>query len=297
MVPNKTQMVSRQDTESSSHRKIEVSPVTPTIGAEVRGVDLSQPLAAKQWSQIHDAFLRHLVLFFKGQKRLSPEDQIRFGRMFGELHVPPAAPHLEGYPEVFAIHTDKDTKTNNGERWHSDVSCDVESPLGSILQMHVLPPCGGDTMFSNMYTAYDNLSPRMREFLGACRAMHESEHIYRGRWGRSDRAVNDTGKTYPSTEHPVIRTHPETGKQSIFVNRTFTTRIQGLEQPESQAILQFLFEHVENPDYQVRFRWQENDVVMWDNRCAQYIAIWDYWPHERKGHRVTIKGDRPFFRA
>ncbi len=133
--------------------RIEVRPVTPAIGAEVRGVDLSQPFDPEQWRQIHDAFLRHLVLFFKGQKRLTPEEQIRFGRTFGALHIHPAAPHLEGYPEVFVIHTDKNSKTNNGEWWHSDVSCDEEPPLGSILQLHVLPPCGGDTMFSSMYAA------------------------------------------------------------------------------------------------------------------------------------------------
>ena len=255
-------------------------------------MDLSQPLDPEEWAQIHDAFLRHLVLFFKDQKRLSPEEQIRFGRKFGELHIHPAAPHLEGYPEVFVIHTDKDTKTNNGEQWHSDVSCDVEPPLGSILQLHVLPPCGGDTMFSSMYAACDALSPRMREFLGTLRAMHESEHIYRGRY--ADRGVDDAGKAYPSAEHPVIRTHPETGKQAIFVNGAFTTRILGLEPAESQAILQFLFKQAENPDYQARYRWEVNDVVMWDNRCAQHMAIWDYWPHQRTGHRVTVKGNRPF---
>ncbi len=267
---------------------IEIRPVTPAIGAEVRGVDLTQPLDPEQWHKIHDAFLRHLVLFFKGQKRLTPEQQIRFGRMFGELHIHPAAPHLEGYPEVFVIHTDKDSKTNNGEWWHSDVSCDEEPPLGSILQLHVLPPCGGDTMFSSMYAAYDALSAPMRAFLGTLRGVHESEHIYRGRY--ADRGVDDAGKKYPSAEHPVIRTHPETGRRAIYVNSAFTTRIQGLEPAESQAILQFLFKHVENPDFQMRFRWEQNDVAMWDNRCAQHMAIWDYWPHERTGHRVTVKG-------
>jgi taurine dioxygenase len=276
-------------------RTIEVTPVTPAIGAEVRGVDLSQALTHSQWTEVHDAFLRHLVLFFKDQKRLSPEQQIRFGQTFGALHIHPAAPHLDGYPEVFVIHTHEGSKTNNGEWWHSDVSCDLEPPLGSILQLHVLPPCGGDTLFSSMYAAYDNLSPRMREFLQTLQARHESEHIYRGRY--ADRGLDDSGKAYPSATHPVIRTHPETGKQAIFVNAAFTTRIEGLEPAESQAILQFLFKQVENPDYQARFKWQQNDVVMWDNRCAQHMAIWDYWPHERKGHRVTVKGDRPFLRS
>jgi len=200
-------------------------------------VDLSQPLDTEQWSQIHDALLRHLVLFFKGQKRLTPEEQIRFGRTFGPLHIHPAAPHLEGYPEVFVIHTDKDSKTNNGEWWHSDVSCDEEPPLGTILQLHVLPPCGGDTMFSSMYAAYDALSAPMREFLGTLRAVHESEHIYRGRY--ADRGVDDAGRKYPSAEHPVVRTHPETGRQAIYVNSAFTTRIRVWSRPRAKRFCHF----------------------------------------------------------
>jgi taurine dioxygenase len=283
----------RDAKSTAQYRTIDVRPCTPVIGAEIRGVDLTRPLSEAQWNEIHDAFLRHLVVFFREQRRMSPEQQIAFGRSFGELHIHPAAPHLEGYPEVFVIHAHKDSKFANGESWHSDVSCDVEPPLGSILQIHVLPPCGGDTLFSSMYAAYDDLSPRMKTFLEGLTAVHESEHFYRGRY--ADRGVNDAGKLYPKAVHPVIRTHPETGKRCVFVNRTFTTRIEGLPDDESRAILEFLFHHVETPWYQTRFTWRENDVAMWDNRCAQHMAIWDYWPNERKGHRVTVKGDRPYF--
>jgi taurine dioxygenase len=274
--------------------KIDVRPLTPAIGAEIRGVDLSEPLSGEQFAEVHQAFLDHRVVFFKSQKALTPEQQICFGRRFGELHHHPAAPHLEGYPEVFVIHAHKDSKVAAGEFWHSDVSCDAEPPLGTILQIHVVPPTGGDTMFANMYAAYDDLSAAMKSFLSGLTAMHESEHFYRGRY--AERGVNDAGKQYPESEHPVIRTHPETGRQSIFVNQMFTRRIVGLEPAESQAILKFLLEHVQNPYYQVRFKWEQNDIAMWDNRCAQHMAIWDYWPHERKGHRVTVKGDRPFYR-
>ena len=283
----------RDAKSTAQYRTIDVRPCTPVIGAEIRGVDLTRPLSEAQWNEIHDAFLRHLVVFFREQRRMSPEQQIAFGRSFGELHIHPAAPHLEGFPEVFVIHAHKDSKFANGESWHSDVSCDVEPPLGSILQIHVLPPCGGDTLFSSMYAAYDDLSPRMKTFLEGLTAVHESEHFYRGRY--ADRGVNDAGKLYPKAVHPVIRTHPETGKRCVFVNRTFTTRIEGLPDDESRAILEFLFHHVETPWYQTRFTWRENDVAMWDNRCAQHMAIWDYWPNERKGHRVTVKGDRPYF--
>ena len=284
----------RGATSATEYRTIEVKPCTPVIGAEIYGVDLTRPLSDEQWNEIHHAFLRHQAIFFREQQRMTPEQQIAFGRRFGELHIHPAAPHLEGYPEVFVIHAHKDSRYANGEHWHSDVSCDAEPPLGSILQIHVLPPCGGDTLFSNMYAAYDDLSPRMKAFLEGLDAVHESEHFYRGRY--ADRGVQDAGKVYPSAIHPVIRTHPETGKHSLFVNRTFTTRIEGLPEDESRAILQFLFQHAETPWFQTRFTWRQNDVAMWDNRCTQHMAIWDYWPHERKGHRVTVKGDRPVFR-
>ncbi|PYV11374.1 MAG: taurine dioxygenase [Acidobacteria bacterium] len=288
--------IPRRTLDTRAYRTIEVTPVTPTAGAEVRGVDLSRPLGEEQFAEIQDAFLRHLVLFFRGQRRLTPEEQIRFGHRFGPLHLHPAAPHAEGYPEVMIVRTDRDSKVHNGETWHSDVSCDAEPPLGSILQIHVLPPWGGDTLWANMYAAYDDLSASLKEILAGLVAVHESDHVYRGRY-RDQGAEEDTGKVYPCSEHPVVRTHPETGKQAIFVNRIFTTRLKGLEPAESQALLQFLFRHVESPYYQVRFRWQQDDVALWDNRCTQHLAIWDYWPHERQGHRVAIKGDRPFYRG
>jgi taurine dioxygenase len=222
---------------------------------------------------------------------MTPEQHVVFGKRFGPLHIHPAAPHMEGHPEVFVIHAHKDSKIANGEFWHSDVSCDTEPPLGSILQIHLLPPSGGDTLFASMYAAYDDLSPRMKQYLEGLNAVHESEHIYRGRY--SDRGVSDAGKVYPTAVHPIIRTHVDTGKKSLFVNRTFTTRIEGLPEDESKAVLQFLCSHAESPWYQTRFSWRANDVAMWDNRCTQHMAIWDYWPNERKGNRVTVKGERP----
>jgi taurine dioxygenase len=273
------------------YRTIQVTPCSPVIGAEIRGVDLRQPLADDQWSEVRDAFHRYSVIFFRDQQAMTPEQHVAFGKRFGPLHIHPAAPHMEGHAEVFVIHAHKDSKIANGEFWHSDVSCDTEPPLGSILQIHLLPPSGGDTLFASMYAAYDDLSPRMKQYLEGLNAVHESEHIYRGRY--SDRGVSDAGKVYPTAVHPIIRTHVDTGKKSLFVNRTFTTRIEGLPEDESKAVLQFLFNHAESPWYQTRFSWRANDVAMWDNRCTQHMAIWDYWPNERKGNRVTVKGERP----
>jgi taurine dioxygenase len=198
---------------------------------------------------------------------------------------------MPGFPELFVIHTQRDSKVANGEFWHSDVSCDEEPPLGTMLQIHTLPAIGGDTLFANMHAAYEALSAPMKQLLEGLSARHESEHVYRGRY--SDRGVEDRDKVYPRATHPVIRTHPETGRKALFVNRTFTTRINELTDAESDAVLRLLFDHCEQIDFQIRFRWERNDVAFWDNRSVIHRAIWDYWPHERKGRRVTIKGERP----
>ena len=273
------------------YETIQVKPLNPTIGAEIRGIDLSRDISNQQFDEIHRAFADHLVVFFKEQQPIPPEKQIALGRRFGELHAHPAAPTHPDYPEIFVIHTHKDSKIANGEVWHSDVSCDEAPPLGTMLQLHQLPTTGGDTLFANMYAAYDALSDQMKALLDPLQALHESEHIYRGRY--SDRGVDDKDKVFPSAIHPVVRTHPVTGKKALYVNSAFTTRIKGLKKDESDAILSFLYKHMTQERFQVRHKWAVNDMAFWDNRCAQHHAMWDYWPEERKGHRVTIKGERP----
>lgn len=273
---------------------LEIIPCTPVIGAEVRGADLTA-MSDAQFATLHRAFLDHQVLFFRDQPQLSARTQINFARRLGPLHQHPAAPHLDGEPAIFVIHTHRDSKVANGNGWHSDVSCDAEPPLATMLQIHELPQCGGDTLFASMCAAFETLSPRMQSFLCTLSAHHESEHIYRGRY--ADRGVDDTGKVYPASLHPVVRTHPDTGRPALYVNRSFTTRIEGLSRRESAAVLAFLFSHAERPEFQTRFTWSKNAIALWDNRCTQHFAMWDYWPHERKGHRVTVKGDVPFFDA
>jgi taurine dioxygenase len=272
-------------------RKIQVKPFSPALGGEVRGTDLANGLDEESCREIRTALDEFGVLFFKGQSEISPAVQVAIGRMFGELHMHPAAPQMPGFPELFVIQTGRESKVANGEFWHSDVSCDEEPPLGTILQVHVLPEIGGDTLFANMCAAYDALSTPMKQMLRGLTALHESEHVYRGRY--SDRGVEDRGKVYPKATHPVIRTHPDTGRNAIFVNRTFTTRINELSDRESDAILKLLFDHCEQIDFQIRFRWERNDIAFWDNRWVMHRAVWDYWPNERSGRRVTIKGERP----
>lgn len=276
----------------SIDNKIIVKPYSPNLGGVVTGIDLSKEISNSELDFIKDAFNQYQVLFFQNQSEIPPNLQVKLGKSFGPLHVHPAAPTMEGHPEIFEIHTHKNSKISNGtENFHSDVSCDEYPPLGTMLQLHILPECGGDTMFVNMYAAYETLSKPMKEFLGSLKAWHESEHIYKGRY--SERGVSDKDILCPSALHPIIRTHPETKKKALFVNRSFTTRIEGLLKSESDSLLKFLFDHAEQIDFQIRYRWNKNDMAFWDNRCAMHRAIWDYWPNERKGRRVTIKGDIP----
>ena len=270
---------------------IKIQKYSPNLGAVITGVDLSKEINEDQFKDIHKAFLDNQVLFFQNQNEIAPEIHLKLGKLFGKLHVHPAAPSMPGYPEIFEIHAHKNSKVANGEFWHSDVSCDIEPPLGTMLQLHILPETGGDTMFSDMYSAYNELSDKYKSLLDGLIAIHESEHLYSGRY--EDRGVNRDNIKTPVANHPLIRTHPITGKKAIYVNRTFTTGIEGMNKNESSSILEFLFEHCEHVNFQIRYRWNKNDMAFWDNRCTMHRAIWDYWPNERKGRRVTIKGDKP----
>lgn len=263
---------------------MQVSPVTPTIGANATGIDLRDSLTPAQVDEIRAALRENLVLFFRNQKPIEPDRLLAFGRLFGELHMHPTIAHLEGYPGILVVHADENSKGHFGPQWHSDVSCDEEPPMGTILQIHQPPPCGGDTLFANMYAAYDDLSPAMQGILQGLTALHRypSGQVKRGE------------STIPHAVHPMVRTHPETGRKVLFVSRLFTQEIIELAPGESRALLEYLFHHIENPYYHVRLNWRQNDVAFWDNRCTQHLAIWDYKGHTRTGHRVTIKGDRPF---
>ena len=273
-----------------SYSTISVRPVSPHIGAEVEGVNITRPLEPGQAEELRQALATHQVLFFREQK-FTLDSQKAFGRLFGELHIHPNSPGPEGHPEILPIHADANSKRVAGERWHSDVSCDPEPPLGSILHLHTVPPNGGDTIFASGYAAYEALSPRLKTYLEGLTALHSGEAPYR----RTNAllGVNDVGRVFPSANHPIIRIHPVTNRKSLFVNRGFTQRINGVPEEEGAAILNYLFSLAERPDFQVRFRWRPDSVAFWDNRSTQHLAIWDYFPHVRSGNRVTIKGDRP----
>ena len=276
--------------ESAPYETIAVDKLTPIIGAEIAGVNLAGSISNRQMDEIHRALAENSVIFFRDQQ-MTPEQHLAFGRNFGELHIHPAAPHSPGMDELLIIHADKDSPRANGEGWHSDVSCDPEPPMGSILYIKTCPPKGGDTLFASMYAAYEALSDRMKTYLDSMVAEHDGEENYRGTYknfGVEDKAV------YPKAEHPVVRTHPVTGKKALYVNRGFTRRLLGVPRDESYAILSYLYAHSESPLFQCRFRWAENSVAFWDNRCVQHRAMWDYWPNTRSGFRVTVAGGKPY---
>jgi taurine dioxygenase len=267
---------------------IEIRKVTPVIGAEIHGVDLSEPLSDRQFEVIHDALMQHVVIFFRDQV-ISVEQHKAFGRRFGELVVHPAAgTGVAEHPEIRVVEADANSTRVTGEGWHSDLSCQLEPPMGSILYIKETPPDGGgDTAFTNMYLAYEKLSDRMKAHIDGLTAVHDSAHVYtQSRYTRAD-------KTMPRAEHPMVRVHPVTGRKALFVNPGFTTGIVGLPRAEGDAILAYLYRHCEAFEFQCRFPWQVNSIAFWDNRCAMHKAVWDYFPHRRYGHRVTIKGDRP----
>ncbi len=263
--------------------------VTPTIGAEILGVDL-EDLSDTQFEAIRAALTRHQVVFFRDQD-ISVEAHKAFGARFGTLDIHPNDPGLQGHPEVMIIHADEKSKRVAGEMWHSDVSCAEEPPMGSILRMFVVPGSGGDTMFASMYAAYDALSQPLKAMLDRLDAVHDGAPYYRGVNAILGR--EDGGRTYPRATHPVVRTHPVSARKCLYVNSMFTTRIVGLPAAESDAILDFLFDHVKNPQFQCRFHWERNSIAFWDNRCTQHYAVWDYFPQVRSGYRVTVRGERP----
>ena len=268
---------------------LRIEPVTPAIGAEISGIDLGAPLDDATVAALEQALAEHLVLFFRDQ----PLDLDRlgaFGRRFGPPHTHPTTPDLPGHPGIMAIHTEPGSATYAGRMWHSDVSCDVEPPLASILHLHRVPPTGGDTLFASMTAAWDALSPALQGFLEGLTARHEGRHNLGGYFGATQADLRD-GK-FPEAIHPVVRRHPATGRKALFVNETFTTRIVELSAEESRAVLALLYRHIGRPEFQCRFRWQPDSVAFWDNRAAQHMALRDY-AEIRSGHRFTIAGDRP----
>ena len=280
-------------------KTLTIEPLNPVIGAEILGVDLSKPLSDAQFAEIDAALNAHHVLIFRDQ-RLTAEDHKRFGRMFGPLHVHPyhakqtlpdharAGPAPD--PEILVVKADQSSRFVAGEEWHTDVTCDERPPMGSMLYITQTPESGGgDTCFASTIRAFEALSPAMQAFLETLSATHDGAKPYTGGYGQ---AAPPGG--WPKSSHPVVIRHPGNGRLALFVNRGFTTRINELDRKESDALLEFLWRHVETHlEFQCRVRWTANTLVFWDNRCTEHHAVWDYFPHSRYGQRVSIVGERP----
>jgi taurine dioxygenase len=283
-----------------SYRTISVEPITGSIGAEIRGVDLSQPLNADLRGEILRAFHDNVVVYFPEQPALNAEQHLSFASIFGPTMRIPHLFGVENYPDVQVIKreaAERETAVIGGN-WHTDSTFLEAPPAAVVLRGVNIPPVGGDTMFANQYLAYEALSAKMKEVLGSLRAVHsaswllgkagqEREKGYSGTIRKLDSAATEREIT-----HPVVCTHPATGRKFIFVNTVFTRRFDGMTIEESKPILDFLFAHCERPEISCRIRWRQNQVLIWDNIASKHKAIGDYPGQDRELQRVTIAGER-----
>ncbi|MEQ9144294.1 MAG: TauD/TfdA family dioxygenase [Parvibaculaceae bacterium] len=270
-----------------------IEPLSPAIGSVIHGIDLTRPVSDELAALLRETLVERKVLFFRDQD-ITTEQHLDFARKFGELEVHPFAPSKPGYPEVLAITHNKESKGRENV-WHSDVTWRLEPSLGSILRALEVPANGGDTLFANMEMAYDELDDAIKEQIDGAVAVHDFAHFRTmlQKRGLSEEEIEEYNKAYPEAIHPVVRTHPESGRKSIYVNKAFTQYIVGMEREASDALLQFLYSRAAIPEYQCRFQWQANSIAFWDNRAAQHYAVSDYWPALRRMERVTIIGDKP----
>lgn len=269
----------------------ETLPLTGTIGAEIRGVDPAAELDDATVRALRDALLRHLVLVFRDVE-ITPERQIAFARYFGEIQMPPLRTKFGEHPEINVL--DQTSGKGDADRWHNDNTYTAVPAMGSVLHVTKVPGTGGDTCFANMYAAYDALSPGLRQWVDGLRAEHDITRSLRRAIskGQTDLDLAATQAALPPVVHPVVITHPETGRRALFVNAQSTERIVDLPDAESEMLLAFLYEHVNQPEFHCRVKWDEHSLVLLDNRAAQHRAVPDY-DERRILHRVSIKGERP----
>jgi len=274
----------------STYQTLRLSPLSPTIGADVEGIDLSQDISGQQFDEIQRALGEYLVLAFRDQHSLTAEAQKRLGRRFGSLHKHVLAPDKkvaggDTDPEILSWRTGKESRFTAGNAWHNDVSCDAHPIFASLLHVAKLPESGGgDTAFINLYLAYESLSGPFKAFLDGLTAVHDGALAWTAGYG----AKPQPGQTFPASEHPVVARHPHTGRKFLYVNQGFTSHIVQLTRAESDAVLTLLFRHIEKSlALQTRVRWRPGTLLLWDNWASQHHAVWDYYPFERWGARVS----------
>ena len=273
-----------------------ITPISAALGAQIDGIDLTQPLNAEQRDAIEQALLKHQVIFFKKQS-ITPQQQAHFAANFGDLHIHPIYPNVPEQPEVLVLDTAV-TDVRDNAVWHTDVTFLATPAMGAVLSAKQLPAFGGDTLWASGIAAFEGLSKPLQALLDGLTATHDfTKSFPLERFGSTPEDFarwDQTRKNNPPLSHPVIRTHPVSGRKSLFVNEGFTTRINELSELESEAVLKLLFAHATRPEYTIRWRWEENDVAFWDNRVTQHYAVDDYRPNRRVMHRATIFGDAPF---
>jgi taurine dioxygenase len=260
-------------------------PIAGVIGAEVGGIDLARPVDPVTAKELNEGWLRHHVLFFRDQD-IDVVQHKAFARSFGELHIHPVLQHRrdEGHPEIIVLESDA-KRPFVADAWHSDVTFEKAPPKGSILRAVAVPAVGGDTMWANMYLAYEGLSDKLQRFIDGLEAFHDPSY--------HQKSADKQGVPIQSSTHPVVRRHPETGRKALFVNSVFTRHIVGMKPAESAVLLALLCKQVESPDIQCRFRWRKNSLAMWDNRCTQHRVVADARSEYRRMERVTLIGDVP----
>ncbi len=275
-----------------ARQSFSIDPLTPTIGAEIVGLDLSRPLDPATLDAVYRTLIDHLVIFFRDQE-LPPARQLAFAESFGEIDKPhPVYPHAEGQPNVVLLEHGPDSKPDTNQ-WHTDLTFYEQPPFASVLYAVLVPATGGDTLWANMYAAYDALPAEMKALVDGREAIHDlgdfrNDFLAEGGIGRLNRALAEQG----SALHPLAPHHPVTGRRYLFVNQPFTRMVAGMDMRASDRLLRYLYDHIERPEYQVRFRWRSGSLAMWDNRVTQHYAVDDYRPNRRTMHRVTVVNDR-----
>ncbi len=271
-----------------------VHPLTPAIGAVINGVDLSLELADSTVEGIRKAFLKHQVVFFN-QQNLTPKSLVRIALRFGEIGYYPFVEGMKNFPEVVEVEKKANEKVNFGGLWHTDTSYLQEPPLGSLLYAVDVPAIGGDTLFSNMYLAYDALSDKMKNILEGLKGVNSAEKpdAALGRTHRIAEKPKQTDAIVTTSSHPLVRTHPETGKKALYCSAAHTMNIEGMTPAESTPILNYLYSIQQREEFTCRFHWKLGSLAFWDNRAAQHNALNDYHGDRRMMYRVTLKGDTP----
>jgi taurine dioxygenase len=278
-----------QGDRTSDYRRIRVEPLTVHIGSEVLDVDLAD-IDAPTFAEIRAAFLSHKVLFFRRQSRLDRSAQVALGRRFGELMRPNVMADKTEHPEIYVLKSGADSRPTT-DCWHVDSTYMSEPAMMSILRALQVPQLGGDTLWADMEAAYEALPADLRQRIDGLRSVNSISKLKL--FAGYDERVGAVESSWPAVEHPIVRTHPDTGRRSVFINQMTATGVSGLESDAAERLLAQLYALAANPEYQCRWRWQADDVAMWDNRCTQHYAVCDYLPASRLMERVTVRGTRP----